>query len=71
MDIEIRQVGKADGYENYQNEYYLKGELVGHSCYDKKQGLHVGAMVNYHKNFYGKTPQGIAIKMQKVCNQRM
>lgn len=67
LKVHVNPVGKADGYEDYQNEYYDdKGYLIGHSSYDKKQGLHVGAMLQGGKNLYGKTPEGIAFKMQSL-----
>lgn len=78
LKIQIYSIGTSFGYEDYHNEYFLNGEKIGGSSYDKKQaggtGLHNGHFEGefwekYKKGFYGKTPKGIAWKMQKKLEE--
>lgn len=66
MDVLIVETGKADGYEHYHNDYFLMGNKIGRSSFDKNQQLHIGVMPNWKKNLYAKTPTGIAHKMLEI-----
>ena len=66
--VTIKEVGTMAGYEEYHNEYYCDGKKIGSSDYNKEQKLHVGSLEGTRKNLYGKTPQGIAFKMEKIIN---
>ena len=69
MEITWRAVGKADGYEHYHNEYFLDGEIVGRSSYDKNQRLDVGVLEDRtlsKKNIYAGSPEGFARKIEKL-----
>ena len=75
INIEIVPVGKAYGYEDYRNEYYIGEILVAKSEYNKHQdngrGLHVGGfeepfLEKHPKNMYAKTPEGIAWKIKNI-----
>lgn len=71
LQITIQEVGTTSGYEDYHNEYYLDGALIGTSSYDKGPMLHVGSLKGklrdkHPKNFYAKSPTGLAWKMQKA-----
>jgi hypothetical protein len=68
LKLDIEDVTHENAIDLYRHEYYLEGELVGHSAYDSKGGYYKGVLETGGKAVYAASPEGIGWKLQKLLN---
>jgi hypothetical protein len=66
LKLDVVDVTHENAIFLYIHEYYLDGELVGHSSYHAKGKYYKGVLEVGGKAVYAGSPEGIAWKLQKL-----